>query len=264
MKLLFIGAGKMATALGKAIVTGGLLAKENIVAADILEAARTAFTNTTGIRTVPDAAPEVASADFIILAVKPQVAASVVASLPKIGKDTLVLSICAGIPLAKLCGWFGSKKVIRVMPNTPLMVGQGASAFAVAEDVSAEEADFAKRLLSSAGKAWPVPEEMLDAVTALSGSGPAYIFAMAEAMAEAGVAAGLPADLSLELTLQTITGSAEMMSRRIDTPEHLRQAVTSPNGTTYAALQVMQSAGFSKIMCDAIIAAKKRSEELGK
>jgi pyrroline-5-carboxylate reductase len=264
MKLLFIGAGKMATALGKAIVAGGILPKENIVAADILEAARLSFSNVTGIRTVSDAAPEVASADVIILAVKPQVAANVVASLPKAGQGTLVLSICAGIPLAKLCNWFGSERVIRVMPNTPLMVGQGASAFALGAAVTQEDAEFAKRLLSSAGKAWQVPEEMLDAVTALSGSGPAYIFAMAEAMTEAGVAAGLPQELSMELTLQTITGSAEMMSRRIDTPEHLRQAVTSPNGTTYAALQVMQAAGFTKTMVDAIIAAKKRSQELGK
>jgi len=264
MKLLFIGAGKMATALGKAIVESGLLPRENIVAADISEAARIAFNKTTGIETIPEAAPAVASADFIILAVKPQVAASVVASLPKVSGNTLVLSICAGIPLAKLQGWFGMKKIIRVMPNTPLMVGRGASAFATGEDVTAEEAEFARKLLSSAGKAWPVPEELLDAVTALSGSGPAYIFAMAEAMTEAGKAIGLPPELSLELTLQTIAGSAEMMTRRIDTPEHLRQAVTSPNGTTAAALQVMQEAGFDKIVCDAIAAAKKRSVELGK
>ena len=263
MRLLFIGAGKMATALGKAITDGGLLRKEDIVAADISEAARQAFSNTTEIATIPDAAQAVSSADFIILAVKPQVAENVVKSLPHISNDTLVLSICAGIPLKKLCSWFGSTRIVRVMPNTPLMVGKGASAFAVAEGVTDEEAEFARRLLSSAGKAWQVPEEMLDAVTALSGSGPAYVFAMAEALAEAGVKAGLPAELSMELTLQTIAGSAEMMTRRIDTPEHLRQAVTSPNGTTAAGLKVMNDGGFGQMMEDTVAAAKKRSQELG-
>ncbi len=253
----------MATALGCAIAGSGLLKREDMAAADISEAARCAFSAATGIETVADAGSVVSGADVIILAVKPQVAEAVAASLPALKDGALVISICAGIPIKKLSTWFGSK-VIRVMPNTPLMVGKGASAFAVAEGVSPEETDFAGKLLSSAGIARQVPEELLDAVTALSGSGPAYVFAMAEAMAAAGEKAGLSPELAMELTLQTIAGAAEMMARKIDTPEHLRQAVTSPNGTTAAGLDVMSKAGFHDMIADTVEAARRRSVELGK
>lgn len=264
MNLLFIGAGKMATALATAIVKNKLLPLENIKAADISPAAREAFNAATGVTVVENAAEWAANADVILLAVKPQVAEAAARALPQLHKGTLIISICAGIPIAKLQSWFNTGKIIRVMPNTPLMVGKGASAFATGPDADDKDADFAMSILGQAGIARRVTENLLDAVTALSGSGPAYIFEMAKAMAMAGEAAGLDPELSLDLTVQTIAGAAEMMARKIDTPDKLRDAVTSPNGTTAAGLAVMAKDDFRKTILDTVIAAKDRSIELGK
>lgn len=264
MKTIFIGAGKMATALATAIVKSGLVKAEDITASDILPQARDAFEKNTGVKCVGDVSELVPEAELMILAVKPQVAEAAVKALPKISSRTLVISICAGIPLARLSGWFGSKRIIRVMPNTPLMVGKGASAFAAGEDATADDAAFAAKLLGTAGIAHQVPETLLDAVTGLSGSGPAYVFELAKAMALAGEKVGLDPELSLELTIQTIAGAAEMMVRKLGTPDSLRDAVTSPNGTTFAGLEVMRGADFRKIIADTVDAATKRSVELGK
>ena len=264
MKYLFIGSGKMGTALASALVRSGMAAAEDVRAVDPNEAARAAFTARTGIACVADAADVLPGTDVLVLAVKPQVAQAVVAALPKIGPETLVISICAGIPLAKLTAWFGSGRIIRVMPNTPLMVGKGASAFALGPSAGEEDARLARELLSKSGLAVQVEESQLDAVTGLSGSGPAYVFELAKALSLAGEAAGLAPELSLSLTLQTIAGAAEMLISGQGSPDELRDAVTSPNGTTYAGLQVMAGRGFRDMMRDTVIAATKRSTELGK
>ncbi|MBR6074430.1 MAG: pyrroline-5-carboxylate reductase, partial [Victivallales bacterium] len=225
MKILFIGAGKMATALAAGIVKHNIHSASELLAVDVFAPAREAFTKTTGIQCVENAADYVKEAETILLAVKPQVAPEAVAALPPLREGTLVISICAGIPLAKLSSWFHTEKIIRVMPNTPLMVGKGASCFALGAQADAACAKIAETILGSLGIARQVTEDQLDAVTALSGSGPAYFFEMVKAMADAGVHAGLSPELSLELTVQTLAGSAEMLCRKLGTPDELRDAV---------------------------------------
>lgn len=263
MNLLLIGGGKMATALTTAIVKNKILPPSCVTAVDVAPAARDAFTRATGVNCVPNAEAFIPDADVLLLAVKPQVAPTAAAALPPLRKNTLVISICAGIPIAKISQWLHTGKVIRVMPNTPLMVGKGASAFATGPDATPEDAKFAQRLLSSAGLARQVSESQLDAVTALSGSGPAYVFELAQALALAGEAVGLDPDLALDLSIQTIAGAAEMLAQHVDTPDRLRDAVTSPNGTTAAGLAVMTHDNFRKTIRDTVIAARNRSIELG-
>lgn len=264
MKMLFIGAGKMATALATGIVKNELLPVSDLLACDISATARQAFTAATGARCEAPSQALVTDADVLLLAVKPQLAAAVAAELMPIRPGALVISICAGIGINKLQQWFGTGNIIRVMPNTPLMVGKGASAYALGPDADAAAAALAGRILGSLGLARQVDEALLDAVTALSGSGPAYVFEMAKAMADAGQDAGLPAALSLDLTIQTIAGAAEMLARRLGTPDELRDAVTSPNGTTAAGLAVMAQHEFRAMMRDVVTAARKRSAELGR
>ena len=263
MKILFIGAGKMATALAAGIVKHNIHPASELLAVDVFAPAREAFTKTTGIQCVENAADYVKEAETILLAVKPQVAPEAVAALPPLREGTLVISICAGIPLAKLSSWFHTEKIIRVMPNTPLMVGKGASCFALGVQADAACAKIAETILGSLGIARQVTEDQLDAVTALSGSGPAYFFEMVKAMADAGVHAGLSPELSLELTVQTLAGSAEMLCRKLGTPDELHDAVTSKKGTTAAGLDVMAAANFRKLMDDVVDAARRRSIELG-
>ena len=265
-RFVLLGAGKMATALGKALAQSGLLPWDEILAIDPSEAARAAFTQTTGLEALPleQTGEALAQTEYLLLAVKPQVAEAAVAALPTLKKSPLILSICAGIPLAKLSQWLGTRRIIRIMPNTPLMVGQGASCYAPDADATESDIAFADALLGNAGLARRVTEDQMDAVTALSGSGPAYFFEMAQALALAGETVGLSPELALDLTIQTMRGSAEMLAQKLGTPDALRDAVTSPNGTTYAGLQVMKSAGFRKCMQETVQAARDRSVELGR
>lgn len=265
MKILFIGAGKMATAIAGGMTSKSLFPNDEIAACDPSPEARTAFTASTGVPAFPEPTAElVGSADVLILAVKPQIAPVAFAALPPRKPGCLILSICAGISLAKLSGWFGAEtRMVRVMPNTPLMVGQGASCYALsqADDTAADA--FASRLLGALGKAWRVPEESLDAVTALSGSGPAYFFAFIEALSKGGVNLGLPAELSQELAVQTMAGATAMLQQGKGTPEELRIAVTSKGGTTAAALDVMKNHDFNGMVQELLDAAARRSKELG-
>jgi pyrroline-5-carboxylate reductase len=264
MKMLFIGAGKMATALAGGIVKNQLLPSSQLSACDPVPAARKAFTAATGLPCAEPSQALVAAADVLLLAVKPQVVAAVAVELTPLRPDALLISICAGIGLDKLQRYFGTGKLIRVMPNTPLLVGKGASAYALGPEADREAAAFAERLFGSLGLAREVDESLLDAVTALSGSGPAYIFEMAQAMADAGHQAGLPAELALALSIQTIAGAAEMLAQKLASPEELRDAVTSPNGTTAAGLAVIAKHNFRNIIQETVDAAKKRSVELGR
>lgn len=264
MKLLFIGAGKMATAMAAGLQKKQLWPADQMAAVEIVPEARQKFTEQTGVRCVAEAAAELASADVILLAVKPQVAEAVAKGLQPLPAQAMVLSICAGITLAKLSLWFGTGRVVRIMPNTPLMVGKGASAYALGKDAGQREAAVTEQLLGALGIVRKVQEEQLDAVTAVSGSGPAYVFEMAKAMAEAGEKAGLSQELALTLTVQTLAGAAEMMAAKLGTPDELRDAVTSPNGTTAAALETMRKGNFRQLIEDTVMAAKKRSQELGR
>lgn len=262
MNIVFIGAGKMATALAGGMGRTPAFASDRLSACDLVPEARAAFTAATGYPCA--ATPEaVGAADVLILAVKPQGAEAAVRELPPRRSGALIISICAGISLARLQQWFGSRRLVRVMPNTPLLVGAGASCFALADADDRDAAGLATRIFGSAGMVRQVSEEQLDAVTALSGSGPAYFFEFAEALRQAGVGLGLPDALALELAVQTMAGSAEMLRRGQGTPLELRRAVTSPGGTTAAALAVMEQQDFRGLVAAMLAAARDRSRELG-
>ena len=265
MNILFIGAGKMATALAGGIAHGKLFPNDRMDAVDPSPEARAAFTAATGVTAHPTATPElVGAADVIVLAIKPQVAQATVTALPPRKDGVLVFSICAGIPIAKLRSWLGDVRIVRVMPNTPLLVGQGASCYALSRADDAAAAAFAAKVLGSLGQAWQVPESSLDAVTALSGSGPAYFFAFIEALRDGGAKLGLPADLAEALAVQTMAGAVEMLRQKKGTPSELRVAVTSKGGTTAAALDVMAAHDFNALVAELMKAAADRSAELGK
>ena len=265
MNILFIGAGKMATALAGGIAHGKLFPNDQMDAVDPSPEARVAFQSTTGVTAHPEATAElVGAADVIVLAIKPQVAATTVTALPPRKDGVLVVSICAGIPIAKLKSWLGDVRIVRVMPNTPLLVGQGASCYALSRDDDDDAAAFAGKVLGSLGQAWQVPESALDAVTALSGSGPAYFFAFIEALRDGGTRLGLPSELSEALAVQTMAGAVEMLRQKKGTPSELRVAVTSKGGTTAAALDVMGKRDFNGLVAELMQAAADRSAELGK
>jgi pyrroline-5-carboxylate reductase len=216
------------------------------------------------IRVVPSAAWAVADADVVVVAVKPgDVATTLETALPALGSDALVVSIAAGVTIATLEALVPDRPVVRAMPNTPALVGAGASAIAGGTHAGAEHLDLAERLLGAVGIVVRVAEPALDAVTGLSGSGPAYVFLLAEAMIEAGVLVGLTRDVATTLVTQTLLGSATLLDRDDDGPEALRAAVTSPGGTTAAGLRALESHGFRAAILDAVHAATTRSRELG-
>jgi pyrroline-5-carboxylate reductase len=208
---------------------------------------------------------EVAShSSIILLVVKPQDMQETLAEVsPHISNECLVISFAAGKTIASISSGLGkSNPIIRVMPNTPALVGQGASGYSVGAGVTDEQKKFISHFLASTGKAIEVPENLQDSVTATSGSGPAYFFAFVEAMVDGAVALGLNREDATVLTIQTIVGAAALLDQSGDSPTTLREKVTSPNGTTAAALASFNSSGLHVIVADAMAAAAKRSQEL--
>jgi pyrroline-5-carboxylate reductase len=264
MRLAFLGAGKMATAIAKGLVQAGIVGAEDMTACDVSVEARTAFTAATGVCCAEAPGLAFTEADCVLLAVKPQKAEEAARSLPRLREDVLVVSIAAGVPLSRLSSWFTADRVIRVMPNTPLLVGRGATVYARAGGVGDADAAVCERIFGGLGLVREVPECWINAVTALSGSGPAYIFEMVQALVDAGVEVGLPADLALELTVQTVAGAAEMLQQRQGSPEELRRAVTSPGGTTAAGLAVLEAGGFRPLVLRTVKAGCARADELGR
>ncbi len=264
MNILFVGAGKMATALAGGLARNKVFPTEAIAACDISPAARESFQAATGLPCQETPASLIGAAEVIVLAVKPQTAEIAVRALPPRQKAVIVISICAGINTAKLRSWFGGGRIVRVMPNTPLLVGKGASCYALGPDADKEAAKITEQIFSSLGQVWQVPEDWLDAVTAISGSGPAYMFEFIEALRLAGVKLGLPTELALALAVQTMSGAAEMLRQNLGSPEDLRRAVTSPGGTTAAALAVLEKAAFRQTIEEMARAAQARSLELGR
>jgi pyrroline-5-carboxylate reductase len=191
------------------------------------------------------------------------VPATLETALPALGAETLVLSIAAGVTIATLEALAPDRPVVRAMPNTPAVVGAGASAISGGRQARPDHLDLAEQLLGAVGVVVRVREPALDAVTGLSGSGPAYVFLMAEALIEAGVLVGLPRDIASELVVQTLLGSATLLARDESGPEELRAAVTSPGGTTAAGLRELEAHGVRAAILDAVAAATRRSRELG-
>jgi pyrroline-5-carboxylate reductase len=262
-----IGAGRMATALGRGCVAAGLVPGGQVIAADPSEAARCKFAeDVAGARLVDDNRQVLAAADIVVLAVKPQLMQTVLAEIaPHVEPRHLVVSIAAGITLAKLAALLPpGTRLVRVMPNTPCLVGLGASCYARDKTASAADGELVAQILRSVGRAFEVEEKMLDAVTGLSGSGPAFVYRMIEALAEGGAAQGLSQELALELAAQTAKGAAEMVLVTGRSPAELREQVTSPGGTTLAGLEVLEAQHGPAAFRSAVEAASRRSAELGR
>jgi pyrroline-5-carboxylate reductase len=264
--LVLVGAGKMGGALLKGWLEHGL-DPEAVVAIDPSPPEDTrAVLADAGIAPV-DAPPANIAARVIVVAVKPQIIATVLPGLrPLLGRETLTVSIAAGTTLAKLAAGLGDTAVVRAMPNTPAQVGRGIAALIANARVDRARRGLAEALLAAVGEVvWVTDEGAIDAVTAVSGSGPAYVFLLAECLTEAAVAAGLPRDIAERLARVTVTGSAELLHQSELSPGKLRENVTSPNGTTAAALAVLMAGdGLPALMKKAVAAAKRRSEELAR
>ena len=263
-KLFFIGTGKMATAIAGGVVKSKLMAGNEIGGFDVSEAACAAFARTTGCQaSADDLAGGLANSEAIFLAVKPQMLETALASCKELLRDKLVISIVAGVSLEKLKMLTGASRIVRVMPNTPAMVGGGVAVYSAAPEAAVKDVELADKVFSAVGMAIALPEQYMDAVTAVSGSGPAYVFEFIQAMADGGVAEGLPRDIALKLAAQTVLGSAKMVLDSGEHPQQLKDNVTSPAGTTSRALEFMAAKGFSGIVMQSVRAAAQRSRELG-
>ena len=262
-RIAFIGAGNMAASL-----IGGLRAQgvpaERIRASDPSAEQRARLGAEHGIFLCADNAEAVAGADVVVLAVKPQVMKAVCQALaPSLTGNPLIVSIAAGIPCASLEQWLGPKAIVRCMPNTPALLRQGVSGLFANARVSPAQRAQAEQLLSAVGVAlWLDEERLIDAVTAVSGSGPAYFFLLIEVMTAAGEQLGLPRETAAQLTLQTALGAARMATESDVDAAELRRRVTSPNGTTEAAIKAFQAGGFETLVQQALNAAAARSAEL--
>lgn len=264
-KIAFLGGGNMATAMIQGLLARGTVAKEELFVTEPVEAQRSSLETRFDIRTGTDNRSAVADADVIVLAVKPQVVTHVLVDIrDSVRPGTLVISIAAGVPIETLqAGLPAGTHVVRTMPNTPALVGHGATGLAPGRTATEENLALAKTLFDSIGISVVVPEHLLDAVTGLSGSGPAYVFLFIEALADGGVRSGLPRDAALRLAAQTVLGSARMVLETGKHPGELKDMVTSPGGTTIAGVHALENAGFRGATIDAVKAASDRSAELG-
>jgi pyrroline-5-carboxylate reductase len=267
MKLGVIGCGKMGQALVNGVLNAGLCPPADLVVHDKYSAAVDHLVTSSGVTPGGSNQAVAKQADTIVLAVKPADLVPMLREVADSPHPALYISIAAGIRIKHLEQALDipqrPHRVIRVMPNTPALVGKGASAFSLGTTATEDDASVAEHILSAVGIVERVPEELLDTVTALSGSGPAYIFAMIESMVAGAVELGLDEKIALDLAVQTVAGAAEMISQTGDSPATLREHVTSPNGTTFAALESMNQNGFNETIRQALIAAHDRSIELG-
>ena len=264
LQIGFLGAGKMATALARGFLHAGLATPADVIASDPEEAARGGFAKETGSKAIVGNADVVRAARVIVLAVKPaQVAAVLAEAKAAWTPEHLLISIAAGVPLARLEGALPGARVVRVMPNAPAFVGASASAYATGTSARPEDGALTQKLFSSVGVALPVKETLLDAVTGLSGSGPAYVFMMIEALSDGGVAAGLPRDIATRLAAQTVLGSARLLLETGLHPGALKDMVASPGGTTIDGLHELEKAGVRGALMSAVLAATEKSRKLG-
>ncbi|MDR0933393.1 MAG: pyrroline-5-carboxylate reductase [Victivallales bacterium] len=264
-KLLFIGAGKMATAIAGGLVKAKVFAPAELQAYDVNSTAAADFTRATGIPCATEnCAALIEDSERVLLAIKPQVMVKALTELSGKLADKTIISIIAGATLNRLAELTGSSKVIRVMPNTPALIGKGAAGIAALPGVDDAEFALSEKIFAAVGVVIRVEEHNLNAVTALSGSGPAYVFEFIQALADGGVASGLSRATATELAVQTVIGAAEMVKLTKLHPSALKDQVTSPGGTTIRALEVLEDRAFAGTVIQAVCAACRRSEELGK
>jgi pyrroline-5-carboxylate reductase len=261
-----IGVGNMGSAIARGVLKAGLLTPDRLYMTDIDSVKIDALAKELGAHACKDEKELVAAADTVLIAVKPQQIGELLGTVaPLATPNHLFISIAAGIPTGKFCDALGAEaRIIRVMPNTPAMLGCGAAG--VARGGAATDADLARALdlFGSVGVAVEVEESQINAVTGLSGSGPAYVFHLIEALIEAGCAVGLSDDVSRKLTIQTVLGAARMAVETGTDPAELRRRVTSPNGTTEAGLKVMADGNFIDLVKRTVARATERGEELAK
>jgi pyrroline-5-carboxylate reductase len=262
--IAFIGAGNMAEALIRGLIAARVFPPERILASDVQPDRLRFCAESLGVGAAGDNAQAAAGADIVLLAVKPQQMSTVLAGLAmQASPEKLFVSIAAGVPTTRIERELGGQpRVVRAMPNTPALVGAGAAAVCKGRYATDDDLAAAQTVLGAVGVTVRVEEELLDAVTALSGSGPAYICYVTEAMIQAGVAAGLTEALARTLAIQTVLGTARLMVETGDDPAALRRKVTSPGGTTEAALNVMAARNLTEIFREAIAAAARRGREL--
>lgn len=264
-KLAVIGAGAIGTALAKGVIAAGLFDPGDVTMSDVNRDTLELRTRQLGVNTTTDNAQAVRDADVILLAVKPNItpmALSQICGALKGGQ--LVVSIAAGVKLHVIESRLPEgTAVIRAMPNTPSMVGAGATAFCRGKYVTDEHVAMGSKLFDSVGLSLEVQEKMLDAVTGLSGSGPAYVYIMIEALSDAGVRVGLTRDVATALSAQTVMGAARMVLESGEHPGELKDRVTSPGGTAIAGIDALERCGFRSSVIEAVKAATRRSEELG-
>ena len=262
--LAVVGGGQM----GRALV-GGMLAGHVVDAASVhlvepnLDCQAWWREHYGGVAVGNDLPAAITAADIVLLAVKPNIIHVVADQSADFFQGKLVVSIAAGISLRQLCDWIGHRRVVRVMPNTPSLVGAGASAYCGADEVTDDDFAQIESMLASVGLAVRVDESQMDAVTGLSGSGPAYVCLIIEALADGGVLAGLSRPMAMALATQTVLGTAKMIEQTGRHPGELKDAVASPGGTTIAALKVLEQNGLRGALVEAVAASAQRSKELG-
>ncbi len=256
----------MGTALILGAIRSGVVTVSDVIGCDTYSKSREAFAQSTGALVVSDIADVASACDVILLCTKPLDIHSALAELVKISAGTprLVISIAAGVTLAAL-ETSGSEnlRIIRAMPNTPALVGKGAAGYCLGSRVTADDGRTAQSLLAAVGLAVEVPERLMDAVTGLSGSGPAYIYVVIDALADGGVRAGIPREDALKLAAQTVLGAAAMVMETGEHPAVLKDMVTSPGGTTIAGLAELERHGLRSALIEAVKAATLRAAELG-
>ncbi len=262
----FIGGGKMGSAIVGGLLARGVADAGRIWVSDMETDRLKELRDLHGVHTSTDNRAVAKKADILILAVKPQVMGPVLKELSRaVGRTRLVISIAAGIPLSFLEGNLGKGvRVIRTMPNTPALIGEGATALARGTHATDQDLETARRIFDAVGKTVIVPESQMDAVTGLSGSGPAYGFIILEALSDGGVRMGLPRDTALLLAAQTMLGAAKLFLSGDRHPGQLKDMVTSPGGTTIAGIQALEEGGLRAALIRAVEAATLRSQELGK
>jgi pyrroline-5-carboxylate reductase len=265
MKISIIGGGNMGEAMLSAVLARGLSSKEEVTVSDISQTRREHLKQKYGITVADDNRQAVGRGDIVVLAIKPQNLAEVMAGLNgAFNSPQLVVSIIAGARINTLCQGLSYRQVVRVMPNTPAQIGEGMSVWTATPEVTEEQRKWAGSILGAMGREiYVTDEKCIDMATAVSGSGPAYIFLLAEALASAAVKIGLSYDVARELVEQTVLGSAKFMRHSDKLPAELRRMVTSPGGTTAAALARLEEGRFTELITEAVTAAYRRARELG-